>query len=162
VSTNINHLRDVPLEALFGSHVSNAARLRLLEAGERIEALPSLGAPHWWWDPWVSEDERQVSLLSTNLTGWKGLDDWLEFDIELDRTPGTPPAMQVEAAVGVACQCETNHQMHWVHRVTWAAETIDAAANALEAASEVVTRWFQDPGDANRWREWAGLPSGRA
>jgi hypothetical protein len=159
VASPVEHLSDVDFDSLFGVFIPETLRTRLVEAGQTIEALPGVGTRSGWWVVASVNEHEKVSLLSTTVTAWKGQDDWLEFDVDVWRTPGTPPAMEVEVMVGVACMCETNHNMHWVHSVSWAVDTPEAVANALHAAAEVFGRWFEDPGDANRWRTWAGLPT---
>lgn len=159
--TNVSHFELLPLDQILGSPPSPDARATLLAAGARIEALPSVNGHSGWWVEANDPEPDAPSRVSCAVTAWKGVDDWLEFDIDLSHSCGLPPSLSIDASVGVACMCSTNHNMHWLHRVMWAADSADAAANAVEAAAEVLGRWFQDPGDADRWRTWSGLPSSR-
>ncbi len=97
----------------------------------------------------AKSDTRQVDrsdLLSLSLTAWKSADDWHEFAVQLEhRRSGL---RWVTADVSVACQCETDHNAHYLRSWEWLVGTSDAVVLALEDAAQVATQWFRTPRDA--------------
>lgn len=159
MSPHFSPLDLVPLNDVLGSEPSPGARATLLAAGARIEALASGSMPRGWSLEAKEPGSDRVSGVSFDFIGWGDADDWLEFDVDLSRLPAPPLSLVVEASVGVACMCDTNHNMHYVRRMTWEVASADAAANAVEAAAGTLEQWVHEAGDAHSWRAWSGLPS---
>jgi hypothetical protein len=156
----VPRLIDVPLADLLGTPLPEGVKTRLAVAADRLEVLPHVVERHGWWFPPDSEspglEGGRRTLTSTVLTAWRTADDWLEMGIDIARDAAEQ--VWVTADVGIACMCETDHNMHYVHQAEWLAASPDALASALESAVEVLSAWFREPGVATPWRVAAGLP----
>lgn len=142
----------LPLEA------DTAERLKRVE--DRLLGLPRVGPAPWWWAQEADDGEavrhHHHTRLGIALTAWQASDDWSEMDLDLTRD--TSGQMWVIAEVGVACMCETNHNMHYVRRWEWQVGSAGAATHAMEEATEVIAEWFRAPWTGPECRRRAGLP----
>ncbi|WP_423832488.1 hypothetical protein [Streptomyces manipurensis] len=69
--------------------------------------------------------------------------------------------LAVEAAVSVACWCDTDHTTHDVDAFRLLVGEENSLPGAFRARAERLTGWLADPGDADHWRTRAGLPTRR-
>ncbi|MFG2342405.1 hypothetical protein [Streptomyces yangpuensis] len=67
--------------------------------------------------------------------------------------------LAVDAAVNVACWCDTDHATHDVDAVRLVAGDAASLPRAFRAGAERLIGWLADPRDADRWRAEAGLPA---
>ncbi|GHG04073.1 hypothetical protein ACFFSH_40505 [Streptomyces filamentosus] len=85
--------------------------------------------------------------------------DQLEFLLQVVRTG--PGQLVVDAAVNVACWCETDHATHDVDALRLAVGETTSLPDAFRAGAERLTGWLADPHDADHWRAQEGLPPRR-
>lgn len=69
--------------------------------------------------------------------------------------------LAVEAAVTVACWCDTDHATHDVDALRLVVGEENSLAGAFQAGTERLMGWLADPGDADYWRARAGLSARR-
>ncbi|MFF8387380.1 hypothetical protein ACF053_27585 [Streptomyces kanasensis] len=69
--------------------------------------------------------------------------------------------LAVDAAVNVACWCETDHATHAVDALRIVVGEETSLPDAFRAGAERLTGWLADPHDADHWRAKAGLPPRR-
>ncbi|MFI8404941.1 hypothetical protein ACIGG5_32455 [Streptomyces sp. NPDC085463] len=70
-----------------------------------------------------------------------------------------PGRLAVDAAVNVACWCETDHATHDVDTLRLVVDEETPLPAAFLAGAVRLTGWLTDPHDADHWRATAGLPS---
>ncbi|MFJ7989194.1 hypothetical protein [Streptomyces sp. NPDC096351] len=85
--------------------------------------------------------------------------DQLEFLLQVVWTD--PSQLAVDAAVNVACWCETDHATHDVDALRIVAGEETSLPDAFRAGAERLTGWLADPHGADHWRAKAGLPPRR-
>ncbi|MET9736465.1 hypothetical protein ABZZ79_39405 [Streptomyces sp. NPDC006458] len=85
--------------------------------------------------------------------------DQLEFLLQVVWTD--PDQIAVDAAVNVACWCETDHATHDVGALRIMVGEETSLCDAFRAGAERLTGWLADPHDAAHWRAKAGLPPRR-
>ncbi|MFJ6573503.1 hypothetical protein ACIQNU_39475 [Streptomyces sp. NPDC091292] len=66
--------------------------------------------------------------------------------------------LAVDAAVNVACWCDSEHATHDIDAVRVVVDDETSLVNAFRASAERLTGWLADPRDADHWRARAGLP----
>ncbi|WP_229848884.1 hypothetical protein [Streptomyces melanogenes] len=66
--------------------------------------------------------------------------------------------LAVDAAVNVACWCDTDHATHDVDALRLVVGEQTSLPEAFHAGAERLTAWLADPHDADYWRAEAGLP----
>ncbi|MFC9343602.1 hypothetical protein ACFT0G_31175 [Streptomyces sp. NPDC057020] len=66
--------------------------------------------------------------------------------------------LAVDAAVHVACWCDTDHASHDIDVLSLAVGEETSLPEAFCAGAERLTGWLADPHDADYWRGKAGLP----
>ncbi|MFK4069902.1 hypothetical protein [Streptomyces sp. NPDC029674] len=69
--------------------------------------------------------------------------------------------LAVDAAVNVACWCETDHASHDVDALRIVVGEEASLPDAFRAGAERLTGWLADPHNADHWRAKAGLPPRR-
>ncbi|WP_327187971.1 hypothetical protein [Streptomyces sp. NBC_01334] len=85
--------------------------------------------------------------------------DQLEFLLQVVWTD--PGQLAVDAAVNVACWCESDHATHDVDALRLVVGEETSLSDAFRAGAERLTGWLADPHDADHWRAKAGLPPRR-
>ncbi|MEU7696948.1 hypothetical protein [Streptomyces sp. NPDC039028] len=83
--------------------------------------------------------------------------DQLEFLLQVVRTE--LGQLAVDAAVNVACWCETDHATHDVDALRLVVSEETRLPDAFRAGAERMLRWLARPHDADHWRAKAGLPA---
>ncbi|MFB6576000.1 MULTISPECIES: hypothetical protein [unclassified Streptomyces] len=68
-----------------------------------------------------------------------------------------PGRLAVDAAVNVACWCDTDHASHDVDVFSRAVADLALLPQAFRAGTERLIGWPADPRDADCWRAEAGL-----
>ncbi|MEW2425888.1 hypothetical protein AB0911_35740 [Streptomyces nigra] len=66
--------------------------------------------------------------------------------------------LAVDAAVNVACWCDTDHASHDVDALRLVVGEETSLPRAFEAAAERLIGWLTEPRDADFWRARAALP----
>ncbi|MEU1193562.1 hypothetical protein ABZ421_39695, partial [Streptomyces sp. NPDC005859] len=66
--------------------------------------------------------------------------------------------LAVDAAVNVACWCNTEHATHDIDAVRVDVDDETSLVSAFRAGTDRLTGWLADPRDADHWRARAGLP----
>ncbi|MGW3654271.1 hypothetical protein ACWD6R_00460 [Streptomyces sp. NPDC005151] len=98
-------------------------------------------------------------ILGLDVIEHAGGGDQLEFLLQVVWTDRGQLA--VDAAVNVACWCETDHATHDVDALRLVVGEKTSLPQAVEAGAERLTRWLADPRDADYWRGRAALPPRR-
>ncbi|MEV7237241.1 hypothetical protein AB0N06_25735 [Streptomyces sp. NPDC051020] len=98
-------------------------------------------------------------ILGLDVIEHAGGGDQLEFLLQVVWTDRGQLA--VDAAVNVACWCETDHATHDVDALRLVVGEEASLPQAVEAGAERLTRWLADPRDADYWRGRAALPPRR-
>lgn len=65
---------------------------------------------------------------------------------------------QVRLTVGIDCECQRDHGMHYVYDLTCEVGSLDGLNRATDAHLARVARWQEEDRDATAWRTLAGLP----
>ena len=72
------------------------------------------------------------------------------------------PILCVSVSVDVDCFCPlVDHNSHAVRDMQWEVGAIEALADAMSEAVDVLAAWSADPGTPHTWRQRAGLPDER-
>ena len=66
--------------------------------------------------------------------------------------------LAVDAAVNVACWCNTEHATHDIDAVRVVVDDETSLVSAFRAGTDRLTGWLADPRDSDHWRARAGLP----
>lgn len=69
--------------------------------------------------------------------------------------------LAVDAAVNVACWCDTDHASHDVDALRLTVADLTLLPRAFREGAERLIGWLADPRDADYWRAKAGLPARR-
>ncbi|MFJ6784903.1 hypothetical protein [Streptomyces yangpuensis] len=83
--------------------------------------------------------------------------DQLEFLLQVVWTGGG--RLTVDAAVNVACWCDTDHATHDVDALSLVVGDAASLPQAFRARAQRLIGWPADPRDADHWRAEAGLPA---
>ncbi|MEU6805795.1 hypothetical protein [Streptomyces neyagawaensis] len=67
--------------------------------------------------------------------------------------------LAVDAAVNVACWCDTDHASHDVDASRLVVADLTLLPHAFRAGAERLLGWLAEPRDADYWRAKAGLPA---
>ncbi|MFI6475310.1 hypothetical protein ACIBL5_34280 [Streptomyces sp. NPDC050516] len=85
--------------------------------------------------------------------------DGLEFHLDVEWT--NEGVLAVDAAVNVACWCDTEHATHDIDAFRIVAGEEASLSQAFAACAERLTGWLANPRDADYWRNRAALPPRR-
>ncbi|MET9951821.1 hypothetical protein ABZ135_09780 [Streptomyces sp. NPDC006339] len=80
-----------------------------------------------------------------------------EFQLEVVWTD--QGQLAVDAAVSVACWCDTDHATHDIDALRLVVGEENSLPGAFQTGTERVIGWLTDPRDADYWRARAGLPA---
>ncbi|MEU2232244.1 hypothetical protein [Streptomyces vietnamensis] len=154
---------DVPLTALFP--LLTAADVDSLYQVAGIVDTARAGRATADWE-WVLEHAvfpgTQLGtpvVLGLDVIEHAGGGDQLEFLLQVVWID--PGHLAVEAAVNVACWCETNHATHDADALRLMVGEETSLLKAFRIGAEHLTGWLAEPHDADYWRAKAGLPSRR-
>ncbi|MFF0435626.1 hypothetical protein ACFYU9_25860 [Streptomyces sp. NPDC004327] len=98
-------------------------------------------------------------VLGLDVMEHSGGGDQLEFLLQVVWID--PGHLAVDAAVNVACWCETDHATHDVDALRLVVGEKTSLPGAFRVGAERLVGWLADPHDADHWRTKAGLPSRR-
>ncbi|MFE5515318.1 hypothetical protein ACFQ9J_32845 [Streptomyces sp. NPDC056529] len=98
-------------------------------------------------------------VLGLDVIGHTAGGDQLEFLLQVVKP--VPGRLAVDAAVNVACWCETEHASHDVDALRLVVGEEISLSDAFRAGAERLTGWLVDPRDPDYWRAKAGLPPRR-
>ncbi|MGW5638224.1 hypothetical protein [Streptomyces sp. NPDC003832] len=96
-------------------------------------------------------------ILGMDVITHAGGGDQLEFLLQVVWTGSG--RLAVEAAVNVACWCDSDHASHDVDAVRLAVDDPALLPHTFRAAAQRLHEWLADPRDADYWRATAGLPA---
>ncbi|WP_256925372.1 hypothetical protein [Streptomyces sp. Amel2xC10] len=152
---------DVPLTVLF-PHLSAADLECLGRAARAVDAARATGETvQWEWElnHAVFPDGQPGTpvVLGVDVVAHAEGGDQLEFLLQVVWADRGRPA--VDAAVNVACWCETDHGTHDVDALSLVVDEETPLPEAFATAAERVTGWLADPRHADYWRDRAALPS---
>ncbi|MEU7076152.1 hypothetical protein AB0B30_39410 [Streptomyces narbonensis] len=151
---------DVPLATLFPQLPPADMEAMRVVADAVDAARVKEDVPQWEWAPGhaVCPGPRPgvaVVLMADVIVHADG-GDQLEFWLQVFWTDEGQIA--VNAAVNVACWCETDHATHDIDELTLVVDEARSLAQAFAAGSERLVGWLVDPHDADYWRNRAALP----
>ncbi|MEU3605978.1 hypothetical protein AB0E83_11055 [Streptomyces sp. NPDC035033] len=154
---------DVPLTALFPL-LTPADVDALHQAADAVDtARAGRATARWEWAPEhaVLPDGRPGTpvVLGLDVVEHAGGGDQLEFLLQVVWTD--QGQLAVDAAVNVACWCETDHVTHDVDALRLVVGEETSLPGAFRIGAERLTGWLADPHDADHWRAAAGLPPRR-
>lgn len=121
------------------------------------DAVEAHGGTLWFGSELVQAPERWVSAG----LGWEGA-----VEIELLIRSWCPAnwrggvaqrLWQARLTVGVDCECQRDHGMHYVYDLTSEVGSLDGLLRATDAHLAQVARWREEDRDATAWRTQAGL-----
>lgn len=151
---------DVPLAALFPQLTHADMEAMRVVAGAVDAARVKGEAPQWEWAPGHArfpgpQPGVAVVLMADVIVHADG-GDRLEFWLQVFWTD--QGRLAVNAAVNVACWCETDHATHDIDELTLVVDEGRSLAHAFAAGSERLVGRLMDPHDADYWRDRAALP----
>lgn len=113
-------------------------------------------APVWW-----GRGLRPGApvILGVDVIEPTGEGDQLEFQLQVVWTD--QGELAVDAAVNVACWCETDHATHDVDALSLVVGEETSLSEAFAAGAQRLAGWLADPRDADYWRDRAALPPRR-
>lgn len=154
---------DVPLTTLIPG-LSPADVESLRDAARAVDAARVNGAgAEWEWAldhaAFPGPQSWTPVILGLDVLEHADGGDQLEFMLQLVWTDRGQLA--VDAAVNVACWCDTDHATHDVDAVSLAVGDVISLPQAFRAGAERLIGWLADPRDADYWRAEAGLPARR-
>ncbi len=149
----------VPLTTLFPL-LSSADVESLKHSARTIDAARADGeGAEWEWalqhavfpgtQPWTP------IVLGLNVIEHAAEGDQLEFLLQVVWTD--LGQLAVDAAVNVACWCDTDHATHDVDARRLVVGEENSLPGAFQAGAERLIGWLADPRDADYWRGRAGL-----
>ncbi|MFD7974249.1 hypothetical protein [Streptomyces sp. NPDC059071] len=94
-------------------------------------------------------------ILGLDVVECAAIGDQLEFQLWVVWTG--LGQLAVEAAVNVACWCDTDHATHDVGALRLVVGEENSLPGAFQAGAERLIGWLADPRDADYWRARAGL-----
>ncbi|MFB7449898.1 hypothetical protein [Streptomyces sp. NPDC056194] len=151
---------DVPLTTLF-PRLSPADVESLEQAARAVDVARGDGDKgEWEWalDHVVFPGARPWTPIVLGLDAIEHADggDQLEFLLQVVWTDFGQLA--VDAAVNVACWCDTDHASHDVDALRLVVGEETSLPRAFQAGAERLIGWLPDPRDADFWRVRAALP----
>ncbi|MFD3720017.1 hypothetical protein [Streptomyces sp. NPDC058674] len=153
-------LDDVPLATLFPQLPPADMEAMRVVADAVDAARVKEDVPQWQWAPGHAvcpgpQPGVAVVLMADIIVHADG-GDQLEFWLQVFWTDQGKIA--VNAAVNVACWCETDHATHDIDELTLVVDEATSLAQAFAAGSERLVGCLVDPHDADYWRNRAALP----
>ncbi|MFJ9940084.1 hypothetical protein [Streptomyces erythrochromogenes] len=125
--------------------------------------LASTEGATWEWAlqhaVFPSTQRETPLILGLDVIERAAMGDQLEFQLWVVWTG--KGQLAVEAAVSVACWCDTDHATHDVDAFRLVAGEENSLLSAFQAGAERLLGWLADPGDADCWRARAGLSARR-
>ncbi|MFF8816114.1 hypothetical protein [Streptomyces pactum] len=154
---------DVPLATLF-PHLSPADVESLEHTARAVDAARARGdKTEWEWalDHAVFPGPRPWTPVLLGLDVIERADggDQLEFMLHVVWTDSG--RLAVDAAVNVACWCDTDHAGHDVDALRLVVGEETSLPGAFAAGAQRLLGWLADPRDADFWRARAALPPRR-
>jgi hypothetical protein len=154
---------DVPLTALF-SLLSPADADSLNQVAGTVDAARAgRETADWEWAlehaAFPGTQRGTPIVLGLDVIEHAEEGDQLEFLLQVVWTD--PGRLAVDAAVNVACWCDTDHATHDVDALRLVVGGETSLPEAFRAGAELLTGWLADPHDADYWRAKAGLPPRR-
>ncbi|MGW7027086.1 hypothetical protein ACWGFX_07825 [Streptomyces xanthophaeus] len=154
---------DVPLTTLIPG-LSPAGMESLKAAARAVDAARfNEAGVEWEWalDHAVFPGPQPGTpiILGLDVTEHAGEGDQLEFLLQVVWTD--LGQLAVDAAVNVACWCDTDHATHDVDALSLAVANSASLPQAFRAGAECLIGWLANPRDADYWRAKAGLPARR-
>ncbi|WP_051833600.1 hypothetical protein [Streptomyces katrae] len=151
---------DVPLITLF-PHLSPADVACLEQAARAVDAARADGEKaEWEWaqDHVVFPSPQPWTPIVLGLDVIKHADggDQLEFLLQVVWTD--LGRLAVDAAVNVACWCDTDHASHDVDALRLVVGEETSLPRAFQVGAERLIAWLTNPRDADFWRARATLP----
>ncbi|MFH8253626.1 hypothetical protein [Streptomyces roseolus] len=152
---------EIPLATLF-PFLSPAAVDSMQQTVSSVDAARAGGgAAGWEWDPKHAASPGPQPWTLTVL----GLDviedaaggDQVEFQLQAVWTDRG--RLAVDAAVNVACWCDTDHAGHDVDALRIEISEENPLPEAFRMAARRLTGWLAEPHDADHWRAEARLPA---
>ncbi|MFD7560462.1 hypothetical protein ACFV9E_38965 [Streptomyces sp. NPDC059835] len=151
---------DVPLAMLLPQLTPADMEAMRVVADAVDSARVKEDAPQWEWAPghaaWPGPQPGVAVVLMADAIVHADGGDQLEFWLQVFWTDEGQIA--VNAAVNVACWCETDHATHDIDELTLVVDEGTSLAQAFAAGSERLVGWLLDPQDADYWRNRAALP----
>ncbi|WP_326605020.1 hypothetical protein [Streptomyces sp. NBC_01800] len=154
---------DVPLTTLF-PRLLTADVKSLGHAARAVDAARVDGdAAEWEWAlghvVCPGPQPGTPVILGVDVIEQAGEGDQLEFLLQVVWTD--QGKLAVDAAVNVACWCETDHATHDVDALNLVVGEETSLPQAFAAGAERLAGWLADPRDADYWRDRAALPPRR-
>ncbi|MEU9858039.1 hypothetical protein [Streptomyces sp. NPDC047974] len=154
---------DVPLPALF-PFLSPADEDSLNPTAGMVDAIRAGRAmADWEWGlghvVFAGAQLGTPVVLGLDVIEHTAEGDQLEFLLQVVNP--APGQLAVDAAVNVACWCETEHATHDVDALRLVVGEEISLPDAFRAGAERLTGWLADPQDPDYWRAKAGLPPRR-
>ncbi|WP_328868657.1 hypothetical protein OHT76_43925 [Streptomyces sp. NBC_00287] len=151
---------DIPLTTLF-PRLSPADAESLKHAARGVDAARAgEDKAEWEWaldhvafpgpQPWTP------IILGLDVIEHADRGDQLEFLLQVVWTD--LGQLAVDAAVNVACWCDTDHAGHDVDALTLVVGGETSLPRAFQTGAERLIGWLADPRDADYWRSRAVLP----
>ncbi|MET9348401.1 hypothetical protein [Streptomyces termitum] len=144
---------DVPLTRIF-------PRLSPADATRMRQAADSVDAADWDWFPehavFPGPRSGTAVVLGRDVIVHADGSDRMEFSLHVVWTDGG--RLAVDAAVNVACWCDTEHATHDVDAFRRVVGEGTSLPDAFCSGAERLKRRLADPRDADYWRARAGLP----
>ncbi|MFI1284340.1 hypothetical protein ACH4U5_26940 [Streptomyces sp. NPDC020858] len=151
---------DVPLATLFPQLTPAGMEAMRVVAGTVDATRVKEDGPRWEWAPGHAvcpgPQPGVAVVLMADVIVHADAGDQLEFWLQVFWTEQGQIA--VNAAVNVACWCETDHASHDIAELTLVVDEGTALAAAFTEGSERLVGWLVDPHDADYWRNRAALP----
>ncbi|MDG5808893.1 hypothetical protein P9869_40955 [Streptomyces ossamyceticus] len=152
---------DIPLTMLIPG-LSPAGVESLKDAARAVDAIHLKEARAEW--QWALEhavfpgtQTGTPVVLGLDVIKHAGGGDQLEFLLNVVWTD--LGQLAVEAAVNVACWCDTDHASHDVDACKLVVADLTLLPHAFRAGAERLIGWLAEPRDTDYWRVKAGLPA---
>ncbi|MEU9859119.1 hypothetical protein [Streptomyces sp. NPDC047974] len=152
---------DVPLTMLIPG-LSPAGVESLKDAARAVDAARAIATgAEWEWALdhaiFAGPQPGTPVILGLDVIEHAHGSDQLEFLLQVVWTD--LGRLAVDAAVNVACWCDTDHATHDVDAFSLAVDDLAMLPQAFRAGAERLIGWLADPHDADYWRAKAGLPA---
>lgn len=151
---------DVPLATLFPQLTPAEVDAMGAVAATVDSARAKEGVAQWEWAPehalFPGPQPGVAVVLLADVVVHAGGGDQLEFCLQVFWTD--QGRIAVNAAVNVACWCETDHATHDIDGLTLVVGAETSLARAFAAGAERLVGLLADPHDADHWRNRASLP----
>jgi hypothetical protein len=158
-SREVRSAADIPLADVFDFALDDDVSTSLLDAQRRIESLFG-DVPLTWLYSLKSHEGapgQRRTLVEAGLAHHED-GDWRFVEYDLDFWMDRYGMVFVEVSLGVGCQCQTSHNMHYVVSCKWEAESGPALSRAIRMAADQVEIWHQTSSTSDYWLRQAGLP----